>query len=80
MTCEQAIALLADYLDMVLEPRSLMQELEAHLNECEPCRAYLATYRRTRELAATAHRVEMPAEMKDRLRAFLLAKLRDQAP
>lgn len=80
MTCQQAIALLADYLDMVLEPRSLMQELEAHLNECEPCRAYLATYRRTRELAATAHRVEMPAEMKERLRSFILAKLRDQAP
>lgn len=80
MTCEQAIALLADYLDMVLEPCSLMQELEAHLNECEPCRAYLATYRRTRELAATAHRVEMPAEMKERLRSFLLAKLRDQTP
>lgn len=78
MTCQQAIALLADYLEMVLEPRSLMQELEAHLDECAPCRAYLATYRRTRDLAASAQQVEMPDEMKERLRAFLLAKLRDQ--
>lgn len=78
MTCQQAIALLADYLEMVLEPRSLMEELEGHLAECEPCRAYLATYRRTRELAASASRVEMPEEMKERLRAFLLARLRDQ--
>jgi predicted anti-sigma-YlaC factor YlaD len=78
MTCEQAIALLADYLEMVLEPRSLMQELEAHLEGCEACRAYLATYRRTRDLAAQAQHVEMPEEMKTRLRAFLLAKLREQ--
>jgi predicted anti-sigma-YlaC factor YlaD len=78
MTCQQAIALLADYLEMVLEPRSLMEELEAHLHDCAPCRAYLATYRRTRDLAASTSQVEMPEEMKDRLRAFLLSRLRDR--
>ena len=78
MTCEQVIALLADYLEMVLEPRSLMGELEAHLNDCEPCRAYLATYRRTRDLAASTSRVEMPEEMKTRLRAFLRSRLGDR--
>ncbi|MBI2206640.1 MAG: hypothetical protein HYU41_22625 [Candidatus Rokubacteria bacterium] len=44
---------------------------------CEPCQAYLATYRRAVELGAAGGRVEMPAEMKARLREFLLSTLRD---
>jgi len=38
---------------------------------CAPCRAYLATYERTAQLAAKANRVEMPPEVKRRLRDFL---------
>jgi anti-sigma factor RsiW len=49
--------------------------LERHLADCGPCRAYLATYAKTRELGAQAQRVEMPAEMKTRLRRFLLDQL-----
>lgn len=75
MTCKEAIALMLDYLDAALEPLTL-ERLEAHFSECAPCRAYLATYRKTRELAAEANRVEMPDEMKERLRRFLLAQLR----
>ncbi len=74
MTCKEAIALMLDYLDSALEPLTL-ERLESHFSECAPCRAYLATYRKTKELAAEANRVEMPDEMKERLRRFLLAQL-----
>jgi anti-sigma factor (TIGR02949 family) len=76
MTCKDAIAILADYLDAVLSEESV-RRFEQHLRDCPPCVAYLNTYQRTRELAATAGRVEMPEEMKQRLRQFLLAQLRD---
>jgi predicted anti-sigma-YlaC factor YlaD len=75
MTCREAIALLSDYLETALSPEAL-QSLEDHLRDCRPCVAYLNTFRRTRELAATANRVEMPEEMKRRLHHFIRAQLR----
>jgi anti-sigma factor RsiW len=74
MTCEEAIGILAEYLDATLTA-SAVERLEAHLAECAECRAYFATYRTTRTLATNASRVEMPAEMKRRLREFLLQQL-----
>jgi anti-sigma factor RsiW len=76
LTCRDAIALLADFLDAALAPADA-ERLEAHLAGCEPCQAYLRTYRRAVELGAAEGRVEMPAEMKARLREFLLSTLRD---
>lgn len=77
MNCQEFIALLADYLEMTVTPQKLA-ELEEHLAGCEPCQAYLKTYRRTRELAAASERATlppgMPPEMKAHLRAFLLAQ------
>ena len=77
MTCKDAIAVLADYLESALS-RELVEKLEEHLRDCAPCRAYLATYRKTKSLAADAGRVEMPEEMKTRLREFVLAQLRER--
>ena len=77
MTCKDAIAILADYLESTLSPE-LVEKLDEHLRDCAPCRAYLATYRETKSLAADAGRVEMPEEMKTRLREFLLAQLRER--
>jgi anti-sigma factor (TIGR02949 family) len=70
VTCREAIDILADYLDLTLTAETIAR-FEAHLEACGPCRAYLATYRATRTLVADAAQVEMPAEMKRRLRAFL---------
>ena len=75
MTCRDVIQVLADYIDGVLAPEAAAA-LERHLADCVPCRAYLATYRRTRALGAQAARLEMPDEMKTRLRQFLLERLR----
>jgi len=77
VTCKDAISILADYLESALSPE-LVEKLEEHLRDCAPCRAYLATYRKTKSLAADAGRVEMPEEMKTRLREFLLAQLRER--
>ena len=74
MTCHDVIDVLSDYLDQVLTPE-VAADLERHLAGCEPCRAYLATYRRTRALGAQAARLEMPDEMKARLRQFLLERV-----
>jgi predicted anti-sigma-YlaC factor YlaD len=70
MTCREAIAILDDYLEWALTP-DVLEKLEEHLRVCAPCRAYLATYERTAQLAAKANRVEMPPEVKRRLRDFL---------
>jgi anti-sigma factor RsiW len=77
VNCRDAIAILADYLESTLSPE-LVEKIEAHLRDCAPCRAYMATYRETKSLAADAGRVEMPEEMKTRLREFLLAQLRER--
>jgi anti-sigma factor RsiW len=79
MTCREAIDVLAEFLEQSLSPQALA-EFEQHLADCAPCRAYLETYRRTVALAGRAERVEMPEEMKSRLRDLLLAELgRDRA-
>ena len=75
MTCQDAIALLLEYLEATLDD-SVARQLEAHLEGCEPCRAYLATYRRTVGVVGEAERVEMPPEMRRHLTAFLAEHLR----
>ena len=74
LTCRDAIGLLDEYLESVFSPAEV-ERFEAHLAGCEPCQAYLRTYRRTKGLTAEAERIAMPPEMKDRLRQFLLRAL-----
>lgn len=74
LTCEDVIGMMLDYLEATLTP-AMLGAFERHLAGCAPCVAYLRTYRRTRELTGTAERVEMPAEMKTRLREFLQTRL-----
>jgi anti-sigma factor RsiW len=75
MTCKEAIDVLGDYLEESLTP-DLADALERHLRDCAPCRAYLNTYRKTRDLIGKAGRAPMPDEMKKRLHRFLLDRLR----
>jgi hypothetical protein len=78
VTCREAIEVLADFLESTLPPDAVGR-LQAHLAGCQPCQAYLNTYRRTRDVAGAVDRVEMPEEMRARLRGFLLERLRDTA-
>src|SRR5690349_4839444 len=70
MNCREAIDMLADYLDATVTPNVVAQR-ESHLDFCAPCRAYVATYKRSAELAVKASRVEMPRDVAQRLRDFL---------
>ena len=74
LTCQEAIGLLGDFLEATLTPAQLAG-LDQHLSGCQPCQAYLATYRRTRELIAETERVKMPPELRSRLAEFLLRQL-----
>ena len=75
MLCKEMIMdFLADYLDGALSS-DVLADLERHLQDCRPCVAYLNTYKKTRDLTGQAARVEMPEEMKARLREFLLKQL-----
>ena len=74
LTCQDVIALLVDYLEATLTPDTATA-FERHLEICPPCVAYLRTYRKTQELAGAAGRVEMPEEVKARLRELLLRQL-----
>lgn len=74
LTCQDVIGLLLDYLEEALS-EDAAAELERHVQDCAPCLAYLKTYRRTRQLAGQVGRVEMPAELRARLRDLLLSRL-----
>ena len=70
LTCRDVIARLSDYLGRELGPFDVLR-IMLHLVGCAPCRAYLRTLRATIRVAGRAADVEMPDEMKRRLRAFL---------
>ena len=75
MTCKEFIALIAEYLDVELTPE-VVAAMEEHLGVCGPCRAYLATYRKTRTIVAAAGRVDIPDDVRERVERFLLEHLR----
>jgi anti-sigma factor RsiW len=70
MTCNEAIDKILGYLDSQLTPATL-SAFEAHLDVCAPCRAYLATYRRTGELVRRIGRVDLPVRLQKKLRRLL---------
>jgi hypothetical protein len=74
LTCRDVIGLLLDYLEATLDDDTVAL-FERHLTDCAPCRAYLRTYDRSRRLVGDVTRVEMPREMRDRLRDLLLGRL-----
>lgn len=74
LTCRDLIGLILDYLEEALDPDTIAA-FEHHLQDCAPCRAYLKTYDRSRWLVGEVSRVEMPAELKDRLRELVLGRL-----
>ena len=75
LTCRDVIARLGDYVDAALD-LLMRARVALHLAMCPPCRAYLATYRRTLELGGRAGRVEMPADVRHRVTRVLLERLR----
>jgi anti-sigma factor RsiW len=70
MTCREVTNSLDDYVAGALEEEQ-RAGVEEHLHECEHCRRYLESYRRTIELGreaktgqANAEMLELPASLK----------------
>jgi anti-sigma factor RsiW len=75
MTCREVIARLGDYVDAALDMLTRAR-VAVHLWTCAACRAYLATYERTRTLVRSGQRIDMPAEARRRVTRELLERLR----
>jgi len=73
-TCRDVIERLLDYLEAALDPNTLAA-FERHFHDCAPCRAYLRTYDRSRQLVGDLNRDELPDGLNTRLRALLLGRL-----
>ena len=74
LTCREVIARLADHLEAALG-RLTRARMALHLWTCAPCRAYLATYRRTVAVAGRVNRVELPDGTRHRLTQEMLTRL-----
>jgi anti-sigma factor RsiW len=68
--CQDIVGLLADYLDDALDPDTA-RRLQAHLEGCAPCVAFVNTYRGTIKAARQLKEADIPPELKDRLLSFL---------
>ena len=55
MTCREVYDFLDDYLGAEL-PESTRRDFVTHIDRCESCRRYLATYVKTRDVAIAAER------------------------
>lgn len=75
ITCEQATALLIDYITGELDPATALV-LERHLERCVDCVVFLRTYKETIRTTRTLRSDDMPGELQDRLLQTLHAKMR----
>ena len=68
--CRKAAGLLLDYIEGSLNP-DLRDRLRKHFEDCPPCLRFIESYKRTATLCKETLMKEAPAEMGDRLTAFL---------
>jgi anti-sigma factor RsiW len=74
MTCRELVELLIDFVDEEL-PDDRRRLLETHLALCEPCMAYLETYKVTIRLTRRLPDVPPPPELLQRLKAALCEEM-----
>ena len=79
VTCEQAAALLLDYVTGILDPVTILV-LERHLSGCDDCVAFLQTYKETIRATRTLRYDDMPGKLQNRLLRTLHAKMRGAHP
>ncbi len=73
MTCSEFLAELDDLIDNTVSA-VLRADLEQHLKECEHCVITLSTTRKTIEVYRNYELYELPANLRERLQAAILAK------
>jgi hypothetical protein len=74
LTCQQATALLVEYVNDTLAPET-MRAFQEHLRDCADCLAYLRTYRATIRALGTVRYEDIPAALQERLLSFLQTRL-----
>ena len=68
--CPRIVSLLSDYIDGRL-PADIRSDLEAHLNGCSECTAFVGSFRSTVALLQSLNEDDLPEELRLRLKAFL---------
>jgi anti-sigma factor RsiW len=69
MSCQELVELVTDYFEDALDADERAR-FEAHLAECQGCRAYLAQMRATLRLVRETERLEQRPEVAGLLAAF----------
>ncbi|MEX2146225.1 MAG: anti-sigma factor [Candidatus Rokuibacteriota bacterium] len=70
MECRQIAELLGDYLDGSI-PSQLRDLIDFHIDGCQPCVAFMNTYRGTIGATRTLPHIPVPPELKQRLLTVL---------
>jgi len=72
MKCQDILDKISEYLDKELDP-SICADIESHIQDCEPCIAFVNTMRKTVELFNESGREEakIPEEASEKLMKFL---------
>ena len=76
MTCTEFLAMLDELIDDEVSPdlRSLMH---IHLEGCDHCEVTLSTTRKTIEIYRTHEVYELPASVRERLHASIIARCKN---
>ena len=75
LTCEQITDLVLDYVAMVLDKGTTVV-FEEHIRKCPDCMAFLNTYRKTIQATQSLRYEDIPADMQNRVRQFLIEKIK----
>ena len=73
MTCTEFLALLDDLIDDSVAPE-MRSELQTHLHKCGHCEVILNTTRKTIEIYRSHEIYDLPAGLRERLHAAIMAR------
>ena len=73
IVCASGVELLMDYLDGVLPP-DMSAALDEHVAGCPRCTAFVESYRATPRILRDATAAALPADLEEKLKAFLRAR------
>ena len=73
MTCTEFLTILDDVIDASIAAET-RTEIETHLRKCGHCEVVLDTTRKTIEIYRSHEIYELPADVSERLHAFILAR------
>ena len=73
MTCTEFLAMLDDMIDDTVSAK-MRADLQEHLDGCEHCEVTLSTTRKTIQIYRSHEIYEMPAGLRERLHAAIMAR------